>query len=119
MVYRQFDVVLVDFGDDVIGSEQGGVRPAAIVQGNDGNVHSTTALVMPFTKQKKNMYQPTHSLFVKRKGNGLKCNSVLLGECMRQVSEQRVIKYLGRLDSLEEREKVRRVYFAGFGEYTN
>lgn len=30
--YEQFDIVLVDLGDDFIDGEQGGVRPCIIVQ---------------------------------------------------------------------------------------
>lgn len=115
MKYRQFDVVLVDFGDDVIGSEQGGIRPAIIVQSDDGNIPScSTALVMPFTTSIKSLYQPTHTLFKKGREKGLRCDSTLLGECMRQVSELRMIKYLGKIVDLQEQNEVWRVYRAGF-----
>ena len=30
--YRKFDIVMVDFGTDTIGSEQGLTRPALIIQ---------------------------------------------------------------------------------------
>ena len=48
--YRKYDVVRVDFGDIVLAGEQGGVRPAVIVQNNLGNLHSGTTLVIPFTR---------------------------------------------------------------------
>ena len=32
--YKRYDVVLIDFGENTIGSEQGGIRPAIIIQNN-------------------------------------------------------------------------------------
>ena len=32
--YEQFDIVLVDLGEDIIGGEQGGIRPCIIIQNN-------------------------------------------------------------------------------------
>ena len=32
--YEQFDIVLVDLGDDIIEGEQGGIRPCIIIQKN-------------------------------------------------------------------------------------
>ena len=34
--YKRFDVVMVDFGTNMIGSEQGYTRPALIIQNNQG-----------------------------------------------------------------------------------
>ena len=113
---KRFDVILVDFGDETIGSEQGGVRPAVIVQNDNGNIHSSTTIVMPLTKQLKNLYQPTHSLMKKDGYNGLQVDSMLLGECLRQVSEKRILKYLGYIHDISEKKKVKRVYDANFGE---
>lgn len=112
--YKKYDVVLVDFGDNAIGSEQGGKRPVVIVQNDIGNQYSTTTLVMPFTSKIKNVNQPTHSLF-RASNNGLKVDSMLLGECLRQVSYQRVITHLGRITDAHERSEIKRVYNANFG----
>ncbi|MCD7996451.1 MAG: type II toxin-antitoxin system PemK/MazF family toxin [Clostridiales bacterium] len=113
---KRFDVVLVDFGSDAIGSEQGGIRPAVIIQNDDGNIHSSTTIVMPLTKKVKNLYQPTHSLLKKDQYNGLRVDSMLLGECLRQVSERRILKYLGYLNDVKEKKEVKRVYDANFGD---
>lgn len=115
MKYRKFDVVLVDFGNNVIGSEQGGVRCAVIVQNNVGNEHSTTTIVMPFTTKVKNATQPTHSFFKASTERGLNRDSMLLGECMRQISADRIIKPLGRLASEQDQMAVRKVYLANWG----
>lgn len=116
MKYRKFDVVLVDFGNDTLGSEQGGIRPAIIVQGNTGNIHSTTALAMPCSTKIKNMYQPTHTLIRKGKESGLKHDSVLLGECMRQISELRIKKQIGAIIDPKTQQAIKRVYDAGFND---
>lgn len=116
MTLKRFDVVLVDFGYDVIGSEQGGVRLALVIQNDIGNLHSDTTIVMPFTSKKKNLYQPTHTLLKRSRKSGLTTDSVLLGECIRQISKERVKKYLGSISDPKEKNEIRRVYIANMGE---
>lgn len=113
---RKYDVLLVDFGKDNIGSEQGGIRPAVIVQNNTGNFFSSTTLVIPFTKHLKNLNQPTHTLIKKGKDSGLVVDSMLLGECLRQVSELRIKQVLGKITDHKEQEEIRRVFFSNWGE---
>ena len=114
--FRRYDVVLVNFGENTIDSEQAGTRPAVIVQNDVGNCYSTTTLVMPFTTQIRNTNQPTHTLIKKGRDKGLIKDSMVLGECMRQVSEKRIQKYLGRITNDKEKAEIRRVYEANFGE---
>lgn len=116
MTLKRFDVVIVDFGSDVVGSEQGGIRPALVIQNNIGNLHSNTTIVMPLTSHQKNLYQPTHALLKKDRDNGLSVDSVLLGECIRQVSKRRIKKYLGCITNDIQKKEIRRVYNANFGE---
>lgn len=113
--YRKYDVVRVDFGDAVLAGEQGGIRPAVIVQNNLGNIYSGATLVIPFTSQHRNLAQSTHSFFRANKRYGLKLDSYLLGECMKSVSELRIIEKLGTITKKEDREEVKRVYFANWG----
>lgn len=114
--YKAFDVVLVDFGDANMFGEQAGKRPAIIIQNNIGNIYSTTTIVLPTTTKIKNPYQPTHSLFKKDFAKGLKEDSMVLGECIRQISENRIIKKLGSFSDIKDREEIKRVYFANFAE---
>lgn len=115
--FRRFDVVLVDFGDNVIDSEQGGIRPAIIIQNDVGNLYSSTTIVMPFsTKIFKNPNQPTHTLILKGVDKGLKEDSILLGECLRQISKKRIKKYLGKITDPMEKKDIKKVYDANFGE---
>lgn len=113
---KQFDVVLVDFGEEIIGSEQGGIRPAVIIQNDKGNWYSDTTIVMPCSSCLKKINQPTHAFIKKNKKNGLLKDSVLLGECLRQVSENRILKLLGTFSNDYEIGEVRRVYKANIGE---
>lgn len=113
---KTFDIVLVNFGDEPIGVEQGGIRPAIIIQNNAGNIHSLSTIVMPLTKQIKHLYQPTHTLIKKEDGTGLKYDSMVLGECIRQISEKRILEYLGCITKIGEKREIKRVYDANFGE---
>lgn len=116
MTFRKYDVILVNLGDDIIGSEQGGIRPAVIIQNDTGNKHSRTTIVLPLTSHIKNLHQPTHTLIEKTSENGLEENSMLLGECIRQISEKRIEKYIGKISDINQRAEIKRVYQANFGD---
>lgn len=111
---KRFDIILVNFGNEFIGSEQGGIRPAIVVQNDIGNYYSSTTLVMPLTTKIKNINQPTHTIL--KKQNGLSENSMVIGEGIRQISKERIIKFLGTLSDEKEMNNIRKVYYANFGE---
>ena len=113
--FKRFDIILVDFGQVEFAGEQGGKRPAVILQNDVGNHFSNTTLVVPFTSKIKHLNQPTHLLFKKDERKGLKVDSMVLGECLRQISEQRIIKKLGYISSMEDKRNIKRVYDANFG----
>jgi len=114
---KRYDVVLVDFGKNTIDSEQGGIRPAIIIQNDTGNYFSSTTIVMPLSSNiNKNPNQPTHTLIKQGRGTGLGCDSIVLGECMRQISERRIIKFMGSVTCKNDRKEIKRVYDANFGE---
>lgn len=116
---KKYDIVLVDFGNDVLDGEQGGIRPGLIIQNDVGNYYSNTTIVMMVmplsTKIHKNRKQPTHTL-LKKGESGLTQDSLLLGECMRQISEKRIIKYIGKVTDEIEKYNIKQVYLANFGE---
>lgn len=114
--YKTFDVILVDFGKAEFMGEQGGERPAVIIQNSLGNKHSSTTIVLPFTSKIKNVDQPTHSLFKSDLKKGLQKDSMILGECVRQISEKRIIKKLGCIKDLNDKMKIKQVYDANFGK---
>lgn len=116
MDFKRYDIVQADLSGTV-GSEQGGIRPVLIIQNDIGNLHSPTTIVMPFsTKIFKNSNQPTHTLIRKSADTGLKMDSILLGEQMRVISSQRIKKKLGSVIDENEKNEIRRVYNANFGE---
>ena len=114
--YKRFDVVMVDFGANIIGSEQGYTRPALIVQNNQGNSFSSCTIVIPFSHVIKGLHIPTHTLIKKNKEKGLKVDSILLGEQIRVISEKRIIKKIGSITDKNEQKEIRRIYEANFGE---
>lgn len=115
MDIRRYDIIVVDLGKTV-GSEQGGIRPAVVVQNNTGNTYSSTTIVLPLTKEIKKLYQPTHALIRKNYKNGLKYDSMVEGEQIRVVSHQRILRKCGRITDESEKKEIRRVYNASFGE---
>ncbi len=116
MEVKRYDIVQADLSGTV-GSEQGGIRPVLIIQNDVGNLHSHTTIVMPFsTKVFKKPNQPTHTLIKKSVDTGLKMDSILLGEQMRVISVQRILKKIGSVTDEKERKEIRRVYIANFGE---
>ena len=113
---KRFDIIFVDFGNDNIGSEQGGKRPAVVLQNDIGNARSSTTIVCPLTKSIKHPYQPTHFLVRKNEINGLKFDSMVLGECVRQISKQRIISKIGRLNDKKDMKGVFDAFCANIGE---
>lgn len=112
---KRYDIVLVDFGTNK-DCEQSGIRPAIIIQNDIGNYYSTTTIVMPLSSKIKNLRQPTHTLIRKGRNTGLIKDSMVVGEGMRQVSKNRIIKMLGSITCETEKMEIRRVYDANFGE---
>ena len=115
MDIRRYDIVKADLSGTV-GSEQGGIRPVLIVQNDTGNIFSSTTIVIPLSSRLKSLNQPTHTLIKRSVDNGLKTDSVLLGEQMRVISSQRIICKIGTVTDEKERNEIRRVYQANFGE---
>ena len=109
------DVVKIDLSGS-IGSEQGKVRYGVVVQNNKGNLFSSCTIVIPFTHVIKGLHIPTHALVKKTKENGLKVDSMLLGEQIRVISEKRIIEKVGKITDEKSLKEIRRVYEANFGE---
>lgn len=100
MDIRFGDIVQVDFGK-TIGSVQGNVRPCAIIQNDVGNKYSPTTIVIPFTSELKKVNMPVHDILHKSESNGLKCDSLILGEQVRVIDKSMVLHRLGSLNEFE------------------
>lgn len=109
---KMFDVIYVDFLDNKIGSEQSGIHPYIIIQNNIGNKHCPTVLGMSLTSVLKKEYMPTHCIIHKTKQNGLKHDSMLLGETLTQISKERIINKIGSITEENAQNDILNVYIA-------
>lgn len=96
------DVVLCDL-NPVIGTEQAGIRPVAIIQIDRVNAVSPHTIIAPFTSKINRALLPSH-VFVPVGVGGLSLDSVILCEQVRVIDKSRIIRKLGHLDDfyLEE-----------------
>ena len=121
--YKQFDIVYADLsGKGTVGSEQKGIRPVVIIQNDTGNTYSSTLLVMALTKELKKANQPTHYIVRKNNVNGLKFDSMVLGETITQISKQRIKQKIGVVDNANDKDGVIGAYMAnitGKSKYKN
>ena len=111
MKIEMFDVMQVDLGES-FGSEQGGKRPAVIVQNNIGNKYSPTVLIVPITSEIKKVNMPTHNVMYRTKLNGLDTDSMLLGEQTTAIDKRRILYKRGKLVTDKEKLSVMEVFFA-------
>lgn len=109
---KMFDIVYADLSTGRIGSEQSGIHPYVIIQNNQGNAVSPTLLGMSLTSELKKEYMPTHSIIHKTIENGLKCDSMLLGETLTQIDKSRIINKIGYIDNKKEQNDVINIYIA-------
>ena len=109
---KMFDIIYVDFSDNKIGSEQSGIHPYIIIQNNIGNKHCPTVLGMYLTSVLKKEYMPTHCIIHKTKQNGLKHDSMLLGETLTQISKERIINKIGSITEENTQNDILNVYIA-------
>ena len=109
---KMFDVIYVDFSDNKIGSEQSGIHPYIIIQNNIGNKHCPTVLGMSLTSVLKKEYMPTHCIIHKTTENGLKHDSMLLGETLTQISKERIINKIGSITEENIQNDILNVYIA-------
>ena len=109
---KMFDVVYADFSNSKIGSEQSGIHPYVIIQNNTGNKYCPTVLGMSLTSTLKKEYMPTHCVIHKTKENGLKKDSMLLGETLTQISKERIINRIGSVTDEKTQNDILNVYFA-------
>lgn len=99
------DVVFVNFGENE-GSEQGGIRPAIIIQNDKGNEHAPTTIVASITSQEKK-YLPTH-VIIKPWQSGLDKISTIMFEQIRTIDKNRIMSKVGHINTDWLIEKIKR-----------
>lgn len=102
------DIIQVDFGETT-GSIQGDVRPCVVIQNDIGNKYSPTTIVIPLTSEIKKVNMPVHDILYKSSRNGLKKDSLILGEQVRVIDKCMILNKMGVLND-DECEKVIGVY---------
>lgn len=96
---KRGQIYYVDFGEGV-GSEQGGIRPAVVVQNDIGNKYSPTTIVAPITSRRGKKKIPTH--FWLDKTAGLPRDSQVLLEQVRVVNKTRMIELVGEVSKSDQ-----------------
>lgn len=94
--YKKGDIYYVNF-DPVIGSEQGGTRPALIIQNDKGNIHSPCVIVAIITSQSTKAKLPTHVDLPATVLNGLSKDSMIELEQIRTIDKKRLKWRCGRI----------------------
>lgn len=88
-----------DLGE-VVGSEQGGIRPIIVIQNDVGNKYSPTIICACLTSQFNKAKLPVH-VELSAERIGLPKDSVILLEQIRTLDKRRLKEYLGNLDEVE------------------
>ena len=89
------EIYLYDFGNNG-GSIQNGVRPALVVQCDEGNAASSTTIIAAITSVIKKQFLPTHIIVGNR--FGLKSPSMVMLEQLKTVNQSDLIEYIGKID---------------------
>jgi len=88
------EIYYVDLGE-VLGSEQGGIRPMVVIQNDTGNHFSPTVIMAAMTSREKNKL-PTH-VELDTSGTGLEKFSTILLEQVRTIDKERLKNKAGKL----------------------
>lgn len=94
---KRGDIILVDL-DPVVGSEQGKLRPALVIQNDIGNEFSPTTIVAPITSKVFNKGFPTN-VFLSREDSKLNSDSTILLNQIRTIDKIRIKKKISELSS--------------------
>ena len=92
---KRGEIYLYDFGTNE-GSIQNGLRPALVVQCDEGNKASCTTVIAAMTTVIKKRYLPSHIILGDR--FGLKEPSMVMLEQLRTVNQADLLEYIGRID---------------------
>jgi len=93
---KRGDIILVNF-EPIRGSEQGGVRPAIVVQNNILNNFSPITIVAPFTSRIYEKEYPTN-VFISKQDSHLDKDSTIMLNQLRTIDKSRIIKKISSLD---------------------
>ena len=86
--------------DPVLGSEQGGNRPALIIQNDVGNVHSPVVIVAAISSRSPSRNRPI-DVWIESNSSGLTQRSRVKLNQIRTVDKRRLGRYVGEITSEE------------------
>ncbi|ONI44361.1 hypothetical protein AN641_07295 [Candidatus Epulonipiscioides gigas] len=89
--FKRGEIYIANLGNDVVGSEQGGIRPVIIIQNDIGNKFSPNIICMPLSTKPRRKKLPTHIYIDKVEYGGIDKDSIILADQMRTISKQRII----------------------------
>ena len=114
MEFNIFDVLYVKTKVNTsVGSHAQHIeRQVVVIQNDSGNKFAPTLIVMCLTSKIKKVEQPTHEVIRASKSNGLKCNSMVLGEQIFTIDKRDVVEKWGNIDNEEERGLVEKCFLA-------
>lgn len=120
MELHRYDIIVaeLDYGK---GSMQKKKRPYIIVSNEKGTTNASIITVMPLTHIVKKRHLPVHECLMAKSATGLSCYSMILGEQPQTICKEEVIKKLGNVTDIEQRNIVNKVCFNSFffGENIN
>lgn len=97
MEIKRGDILLVDF-EPIRGSEQGGIRPALVIQNDFGNKFSPLTIVAPITSKKFEKEYLTN-VFIAKENSGLDKDSTVLLNQIKTIDKRRIRKKLSNMDN--------------------
>lgn len=111
MIHRG-EIYLIDLRD-YVGSEQGGLRPAVVVQNETGNMYSPTTIICPLTSKTKSM-GATH-VILSTDDAEIERESTVLCEQVRVIDKQRIKRKLGEIKNLKKIEDINNKIMVSIG----
>ena len=94
--YKQYDICLVNLGNEIIKGIQNGLRPAIILSNNIFNRLSSCVVIAPISSKINKQYKnPSHVMI--GVNEGLKTNSIILLEQIRIINKDSITKYIGNV----------------------
>lgn len=96
MKIKRGDIIIADF-EPVVGSEQGGIRPALIIQNDIHNKYSPVTIVASITSKKFTKNFPTN-VFISKKDSRLQKDSTIMLNQIRTIDKSRIKKRVFKLN---------------------
>jgi mRNA interferase MazF len=93
---RRGDIVVVNF-EPVRGSEQGGIRPALVIQNNGGNLYGPTIIVAAITSKNPDKNYPFNVHISKNESSLFKDSIIMLNQ-IRTIDKSRIGKKISQLN---------------------